>query len=194
MVLAESHCGGSADFQQAGVSAVGAFGRILLTLPNFCPGLAAQGISLLRKEETSQPLGAGVETSFQRFVTNVVVARLTPVLAAILCVEAALDAAEGYSPLGSSSPPFFLLSGIGHGALNAELEQRLGIRDTDMLTSAGISGRHDPARGIGVAVVERSSITRGTGHHALDWIRAGISSVSAIWKLSGHGRLMKTRS
>src|SRR5437899_9695558 len=92
---------------------------------------------------------ASLQTSFSGFVSNVVVARLTPVLAAFCVLKAALDAAEGYSPLGS----IFLRAESGarcgggvqparvhrrrhfsavcvrHGPAFPELEQRVTVRN-----------------------------------------------------------------
>src|SRR5439155_23361270 len=65
---------------------------ILLTLPQFLSWFAAQGINV-------PPQGAGIagpwlrgmETSFNSFISGVVVARLVPVLAAFLVLKATLD-------------------------------------------------------------------------------------------------------
>src|SRR5579863_9177107 len=75
---------------------------ILLTLPQFMSWFAAQGISLPGQGgNISSPWVASVETSFNGFVSAVVVSRLIPVLAAFCVLKAMLDAAEGHNPLGS---------------------------------------------------------------------------------------------
>src|SRR5579859_3402 len=84
---------------------------ILLTLPQFLAWFAAQGI-------TMPPQSAGIsgawllamETTFKTFVTDVVIDRLVPVLSAFFVLKAALDAAQGRSPLGSVISAMFLLT------------------------------------------------------------------------------------
>src|ERR1700687_3235116 len=62
---------------------------ILLTLPQFLSWFAAQGISMPpRGGNINSPWVTSVETSFTGFVSNVVVARLIPVLAAFFVVKA----------------------------------------------------------------------------------------------------------
>src|SRR6476646_1553887 len=75
---------------------------ILLTLPQFLSWFAAQGI-------TVPPQGGGIsgswlrgmETSFTGFISDVVVGKLVPILAAFFVLKAVLDAAQGWNPLGS---------------------------------------------------------------------------------------------
>src|SRR5580704_14349858 len=75
---------------------------ILLTLPQFLSWFAAQGITMPPQGgNISSPWVVSVETSLAGFVSNVVVARLVPILAAFCVLKAALDAAEGHSPLSS---------------------------------------------------------------------------------------------
>src|SRR5258708_13447920 len=89
---------------------------ILLTLPQFLSWFAAQGISLPPQGgNISSAWVTSVETSFNDFVTNVLVARLIPVLAAFCVLKAALEAAEGgHNPLGSIIPALFRSSAAGH--------------------------------------------------------------------------------
>src|SRR5258708_37030600 len=62
---------------------------ILLTLPQFLSWFAAQGISMPPQGgNISSPWVTSVEGSFTGFVSNVVVARLTPVLAAFCGLKA----------------------------------------------------------------------------------------------------------
>src|SRR5437660_9276687 len=87
---------------------------ILLTLPQFLSWFAAQGISL-------PPMNAGVsapwlqalESSLKSFISDVLIARLVPVLAAFFVMKAVLDATQGSSPLGSAVAAIFLLSIAG---------------------------------------------------------------------------------
>src|SRR5882762_2799059 len=65
---------------------------ILLTLPQFLSWFAAQGISLPPQGgNISSAWVEGVESSFTNFVSNIVVARLAPILAAFCVLKAALD-------------------------------------------------------------------------------------------------------
>ncbi len=83
---------------------------ILLALPQFLSWFAAQGISMPPQGgNISSQWVASVETSLTGFVSNVIVARLVPILAAFCVLKAALDAAEGHSPLASIVAGTFLL-------------------------------------------------------------------------------------
>src|SRR5258708_5694764 len=87
---------------------------IMLTLPQFLYWFGAQGIVMPPQGgNISSPWVTGVETGINGFVSNVVVARLMPVLAAFCILKAALDAAEGHSPLASIIAGIFLLSVSG---------------------------------------------------------------------------------
>ncbi len=83
---------------------------ILLTLPQFLSWFAAQGISMPPQGgNISSQWVASVETSLTGLVSNVIVATLVPILAAFCVLKAALDAAEGHSPLASIVAGTFLL-------------------------------------------------------------------------------------
>ena len=87
---------------------------ILLTLPQFLSWFAAQGISMPGQgRNISSPWVGSVETSLTGFVSNVLVSKLIPILAAFCVLKAALDAAEGQSPLASAIAGIFLLSVSG---------------------------------------------------------------------------------
>src|SRR2546429_2731767 len=78
--------------------------------PQFLSWFAAQGISMPPQGgNISSQWVASVETSLTGFVSNVIVARLVPILAAFCVLKAALDAAEGHSPLASIVAGTFLL-------------------------------------------------------------------------------------
>src|SRR6266436_3910805 len=109
---------------------------ILLTLPQFLSWLAAQGIALPPQGgNISSAWVAGVETSFNGFVANAVVAA-TPVLAAFFVLKAVFDAAEGHSPLASIVAAIFLLSASGMVQLMQSWNSGSEFATTDMLTSA----------------------------------------------------------
>jgi hypothetical protein len=87
---------------------------ILLTLPQFLSWFAAQGITLPPQGAgISGPWLRGLETSVTGFISDVVVAKLVPVLSAFFVLKAALDAAQGCGPLGSIVAAIFLLSITG---------------------------------------------------------------------------------
>jgi hypothetical protein len=189
MVLA-----GVALRQESGVNfeAGGRFQRwmfwsvILLTLPQFLAWFAAQGI-------TMPPQSAGIngawllamETTFKSFVTDVVVDRLAPVLAAFFVLKAALDAAQGRSPLGSVISAMFLLTISASVTLMQGWNSGSTFATTDMLVSLWnyLAGTILP-EAAGLAVVgavinyaRQRAITPLVGS-ALAFL-----SVSAIWKL-----------
>jgi hypothetical protein len=109
---------------------------ILLTLPQFLSWFAAQGI-------TVPPQGVGItgpwlramETSFGAFISDVVAGRLVPVLAAFFVLKAALDAAQGSSPLGSVVAAIFLLTITGTVQLMQGFNSGGEYATTDMLVS-----------------------------------------------------------
>ncbi len=101
---------------------------ILLTLPQFLSWFAAQGITMpAQGGGSSSPWAASLQTSFSGFVSNVVVAKLIPVLAAFCVLKAALDAAEGQSPLASIITGHFSVVRVRDCPAYAELEQRIGV-------------------------------------------------------------------
>jgi hypothetical protein len=159
---------------------------ILLTLPQFLSWFAAQGIALPPQAgNISSPWVASVESSFNGFVTNVVVARLTPVLAAFCVLKAALDGAEGHSPLASIIAAIFLLSASGLVQLMQSWNSGSEFATTDMLASAWnfMAGTILP-EAAGLAVV--GAIINYARHRPfMPLVGSGLAflSVSAIWKL-----------
>lgn len=178
---------GGANFQ-----AGGSFQRwalwsvILLTLPQFLSWFAAQGISMPPQSgNISSPWVASVETSFNSFVTNVVVAKLSPLLAAFCVLKAVLDGAEGHNPLGSIIAGIFLLSASGTVQLMQSWNSGSEFATTDMLTSAWnfLAGTILP-EAAGLAVV--GAIVNYSRHRPfMPLVGSGLAflSVSAIWKL-----------
>jgi hypothetical protein len=73
--------------------------------------IAAQGINI---PSASGSVGtswlASIETVFKNFVSQIVVAKLVPVLAAYFVLKATLDGAAGENPLGSVVAALFLMS------------------------------------------------------------------------------------
>jgi hypothetical protein len=159
---------------------------ILLTLPQFLSWFAAQGITM-----PAQGAGIGsawvasLQTSFSGFVSNIVVAKLVPVLAAFCVLKAALDAAEGQSPLASIIAGLFLLSVSGTVQLMQTWNSGSEFATTDMLTSAWnfLAGTILP-EAAGLAIV--GAIFNYARHRPfMPLVGSGLAflSVSAIWQL-----------
>ena len=159
---------------------------ILLTLPQFLSWFAAQGISMPPQGgNISSPWINGVETGVTSFVSNVVVARLVPVLAAFSILKAALDAAQGHNPLGSIIAGIFLLSISGTVQLMQTWNSGTTLATADMLTSAWnfLAGTILPeAAGLAVA---GAIFNYARQRPFVPLVVSGLAflSVSAIWKL-----------
>jgi hypothetical protein len=159
---------------------------IMLTLPQFLSWFAAQGILMPPQGgNISSPWINGVETSVTSFVSNVVVARLIPVLAAFAILKAALDAANGHSPLGSIIAGIFLLSISGTVQLMQGWNSGTTLATADMLTSAWnfLAGTILPeAAGLAVA---GAIFNYARNRPFMPLVASGLAflSVSALWKL-----------
>ena len=159
---------------------------ILLTLPQFLSWFAAQGITMpAQGGGIGSAWIASLQTSFSGFVSNVVVAKLIPVLAAFCVTKAALDAAEGQSPLPSVIAGFFLLSVSGTVQLMQSWNSGSEFATTDMLTSAWnfLAGTILP-EAAGLAIV--GAIVNYARHRPfMPLVGSGLAflSVSAIWQL-----------
>jgi len=159
---------------------------ILLTLPQFLSWFAAQGITMpAQGGGISSAWVASLQTSFSGFVSNVVVAKLIPVLAAFCVLKAALDAAEGQSPLPSVIAGIFLLSVSGTVQLMQSWNSESEFATTDMLTSAWnfLAGTILP-EAAGLAIV--GAIFNYARHRPfMPLVGSGLAflSVSAIWQL-----------
>ena len=159
---------------------------ILLTLPQFLSWFAAQGITMpAQGGGISSAWVASLQTSFSGFVSNVIVAKLIPVLAAFCVLKAALDAAEGQSPLASIIAGLFLLSVSGTVQLMQSWNSGSEFATTDMLTSAWnfLAGTILP-EAAGLAIV--GAIFNYARHRPfMPLVGSGLAflSVSAIWQL-----------
>ncbi|MGE5109233.1 MAG: hypothetical protein ACM3JB_00155 [Acidobacteriaceae bacterium] len=159
---------------------------ILLTLPQFLSWFAAQGISMPGQGgNINSPWVTSVETSITGFVSNVLVSKLIPILAAFCVLKAALDAAEGQSPLASVIAGIFLLSVSGTVQLMQSWNSGSEFATTDMLTSAWnfLAGTILP-EAAGLAVV--GAIFNYARHRPfMPLVGSGLAflSVSGIWKL-----------
>jgi hypothetical protein len=159
---------------------------ILLTLPQFLSWFAAQGI-------TMPPQGAGIsgawlrgmETSFTNFISDVVVGNLVPVLAAFFVLKAALDATQGWNPLGSIVAAIFLLSISCSVRLMQGFNSGGKLATVDMLASLWnyLAGTILPeAAGLAVvgAVIDYS---RKKPFMPLVFSALAFLSVTGLWKL-----------
>ena len=159
---------------------------ILLTLPQFLSWFAAQGITMpAQGGGIGSAWVASLQTSFSGFVSNVVVAKLIPVLAEFCVLKAALDAAEGQSPLGSIIAGLFLLSVSGTVQLMQSWNSGSEFATTDMLTSAwNFLAETILPEAAGLAIV--GAIFNYARHRPfMPLVGSGLAflSVSAIWQL-----------
>jgi hypothetical protein len=159
---------------------------ILLTLPQFLSWFAAQGISLpAQASGISSPWAASVESSFTGFVSNIVVARFVPILAAFCVLKAGLDAAEGQCPLASVIAAIFLLSVSGTVQLMQSWNSGSEFATTDMLASAWnyLAGTILP-EAAGLAIVG-AIFNYARQRPFMPLVGSGLAflSVSGIWKL-----------
>ncbi len=159
---------------------------ILLTLPQFLAWFAAQGINLPSQAgAVSSPWLASMETTITNFISQVVVARLVPVLAAFFVLKATLDAAQGHSPLGSIIAAIFLLSLSGTVKLMQGFNSGGTLATADMLGSLWnfLAGTILP-EAAGLAVV--GAIISYAQHRPfarLVFTALAFLSVSGMWQL-----------
>ena len=159
---------------------------ILLTLPQFLSWFAAQGISLPPQSAgISVQWIRGFETSLVSFISEVVIARLVPVLAAFFVVKAVLDTTQGSSPLGSIIAAIFLLSISGSVQLMQSFNSGGEFATADMLVSLWnyLSGTLLP-EAAGLAVVGAViNYSRKKPFMPLVFSSLAFLSVTALWKL-----------
>lgn len=159
---------------------------VLLTLPQFLSWFAAQGISM--PPQSAGISGAwlhGIETSFNAFISDAVIGRLVPISAAFFVVKAALDTAQGSSPLGSIICAMFLLSITGTVRLMQSFNSGGEFATTDMLVSLWnyLTGTILP-EAAGLAVVGAVvSYSRKRPFMPYVFSTLGFLSVTALWKL-----------
>ncbi len=159
---------------------------IFLTLPQFLAWFAAQGINLPPQAgAVSSPWVASMETTMTNFISQVVVAKLVPVLAAFFVLKAALDGAQGHNPLGSIIAAIFMLSISGTVQTMQGLNSGVTTATADMLRSlwSVLAGTILP-EAAGLAVVGAIiNYSRQRPFARLVFTALAFLSVSAIWKL-----------
>jgi|SRR5579872_113148 len=159
---------------------------IFLTLPQFLAWFAAQGINLPSQAgAVSSPWVASMERTMTNFISQVVIAKLVPVMAAFFVVKAALDGSQGQNPLGSIIAAIFLLSISGTVQMMQGLNDGGTLATTDMLGSLWnfLAGTILP-EAAGLAVV--GAIINYSRHRPfarLVFTALAFLSVSGIWKL-----------
>jgi hypothetical protein len=158
----------------------------LLTLPQFLSWFAAQGITM--PPQSAGIAGAwlqGMETSFTSFVSDVVVSRLVPILAAFFVLKSALDSAQGSSPLGSIISAIFLLGLAGTVRLMQGFNSGGEFATTDMLISLWnyLAGTILP-EAAGLAVVGAViNFARRRSFMPLVFAALAFLSVTGLWEL-----------
>ena len=126
-----------------------------------------------------------METTFKSFVTDVVIGRLIPLLAAFFVLKAALDAAQGRSPLGSVISAMFLLTISTSVTLMQGWNSGSTFATTDMLASLWnyVAGTILP-EAAGLAVVGAIiNYSRQRAVTPLVGSALAFLSVSALWRL-----------
>lgn len=159
---------------------------ILLTMPQLLSWFAAQGISMPPQSAgVASPWLAAMENSFRSFVSDFIVARLVPVLAAFLVLKAALDTAQGKNPLASIIAAMFLLGASSTLRLMQGWNSGSTFATTDLLASLWnyLAGTILPLAA-GLAVVGAIiNYSRNKPFASMIGAALAFLSVSALWKL-----------
>ena len=158
---------------------------ILLTLPQLLSWFAGQGISVPTQSGGAAGWLGAMEASFRNFVSGFVVSRLVPITAAFFVLKAALDMAQGHSPLGSIIAAIFLLAVKSTTQLFQSWNSGSQFATTDMLQSAwNFLAGHILPEAAGLAVV--GAIINYVRHKPVGSLVASAMaflSISAVWKL-----------
>ena len=159
---------------------------ILLTLPQFLAWFAKAGINLPPQDgAVSSPWVARMETTMTDFISQVVVAKLIPVLAAFFVLKATLDAAQGHSPIGSIIAAIFMLSISGTVKFMQGFNSGTTLATADMLRSlwSYVASTILP-EAAGLAVVGAIiNYSRQRPFARLVFTALAFLSVTGIWKL-----------
>ena len=159
---------------------------LLLTLPQFLAWFAAQGIAM--PPQAPAPVSGWlrtIENTVNAFVSDVLLARLLPVLAAFLVIKSTLDAAQGASPVNSLIPALFLLSVGGSVQLMRQWNSGGELATVDMLVSIWnyLAGTLLPEAAALALVAAVISYARRRPFVPLVFSALAFLSVSGVWKL-----------
>ena len=133
----------------------------------------------------SGPWLRNLEASFTSFILNVVIGKLVPILSAFFVLKAALDVAQGSSPLGSAISAIFLLAISDSVQLMQGWNSGSEFATTDLLVSLWnyLAGTVLPeAAGLAIAgaVINYS---RKKSFMPLVFSALAFLSVTSLWKL-----------
>lgn len=158
---------------------------ILLTIPQLLSWFAAQGINVPQQSGSAGGWVGSLQNTFTNFVSGFLVARLIPVTAAWFVLKAALDTAQGESPLGSIIAAIFMLSVSATTRLFQTWNSGSQFATTDMLVSGwNFLAGHILPEAAGLAVV--GAIIQYVRHKPIGSLVASalaFLSISAVWKL-----------
>jgi hypothetical protein len=158
---------------------------ILLTIPQLLSWFAAQGINVPQQSGSAGGWVGSLQSSFTNFVSGFLVARLIPVVSAWFVLKAALDTAQGQSPLGSIIAAIFVLSVSSTTQLLQSWNSGSQFATTDMLLAAwNFLAGHILPEAAGLAVV--GAIINYVRHKPVGSLVASalaFLSLSAVWKL-----------
>jgi hypothetical protein len=158
---------------------------IFLTLPGLLSWFAAQGITVPAQPGTGSGWVGALQTDFQSFVSGFLLGHIVPITAAFFVLKAALDAAQGHSPLGSIVAAIFMLSISGTTQLFQSWNDDSQFAVTDMLVSAwNFLAGHILPEAAGLAII--GAIVNYARHRPVGSLVASAMaflSISAVWKL-----------
>ena len=159
---------------------------ILLTVPQILSWFASQGLSIPQTSGGIQSKWAyGIDHGVQAFVTDVVVTRLIPVIAAFFVLKAVLDGAQGQNPLGSVIAAMFVLAVSATVTMMRSWNSGSQFATTDMLMSLWnyLAGTILPAAAALAVVGAVINYIRHRPFVPLVGAGLGFLSVTGLWKL-----------
>jgi hypothetical protein len=128
----------------------------------------------------------GLEATLTGFVSEVVIGRLVPILAAFFVLKAALDAAQGTTPLGSIIAAIFLLAVSSSVQLIQSFNSGTTLATVDVLASLWnyLAGTILP-EAAGLAIVGAViNYARKKPFMPLVFSALAFVSVTALWELA----------
>lgn len=158
---------------------------IFLTVPQTLSWFASHGIVVPTANATSPTWVTNLSSIFNNFVSEVVVARVVPLLAAYFVMKALLDGAQGQSPLPSLICAIFLLSLSSTLSLMQRWNSGTEFALTDMLYSGWnyLAGTILPEAAALAVIAAVVCYMRQRPVAPLIAAALGFLSVTALWKL-----------